>query len=46
MDIAFRTQQNNLDKGYTNLGVPQTIPIADIIEVSFAFPGESRNESF
>lgn len=32
MDIAFRTQQNNLDKGYTNLGVPQTIPIADIID--------------
>ena len=45
-DIAFRTQQNYMDKGYTNLGVPQTFPIADIIEVSFAFSRESRNESF
>ena len=35
-----------MDKGYTNLGVPQTFPIADIIEVSFAFSRESRNESF
>ena len=46
MNIDFRTQQNDLDKGYTTLGVPQTFPIADITEVSSAFPRESRSESF